>query len=145
MTARHILITPLRNAGDVERVRKLADSIATALRAGANYDSIAQKYHDTDGGEDRLLPGLLVDSLPALYRAAMEGLKPGEVTKPFEIPNPQGGVPKVGIVQLLSRNETGIPTLGERREQIRDNLQKAASWRHLLDTLRRETYVSIRL
>jgi len=87
----------------------------------------------------------LIDSLPAIYRKAMEGLKPPQVTAPFEIPNPSGGVPKVGVVQIMSVNETGIPTLGERREQIRDNLQRAASWRHLLDNLRRETYVSIRL
>lgn len=145
VTARHILITPVRNAGDVDRVRKLADSIAVALRAGANYDSIAAKYHDSDGGEDRLLPNLIIDSLPSIYRNAMEGLKPTEVSKPFDIPNPSGGVPKVGVVQIMSINETGMPTLGEKREQIRDNLQRAASWRHLLDNLRRETYVSIRL
>lgn len=145
VTARHILITPLRDTGDVARTTRLADSLAVALRAGASYDSMAVKFHDTDGGEDRLLPGLFADSLPGIYKAAMDGLKPQDVSKAFEIPNPSGGVPKVGIVQLLSRNETGVPTLAERREQIRTQLQNAASWRHLLDTLRRETYVSIRL
>jgi peptidyl-prolyl cis-trans isomerase SurA len=84
-----------------------------------------------------------VDSLPSFYKSAVEKLKPNEISASFEIPSLP--VNKVAIVQILTRNESGVRTYAERHEQLRAYVQQAASMRHLLDALRKETYVSIRL
>ena len=72
------------------------------------------------------------------------GLKPGEFSPVFDVVMPNGTI-KAGLLQLLSRNESGEWTLDETRQRIRTNLQQAGSWRRLLDQLRAETYVSIRM
>jgi peptidyl-prolyl cis-trans isomerase SurA len=49
------------------------------------------------------------------------------------------------VAQILTSNEGGEYTVGDLRQQIRDELKQERSIRHLLDSLRKDTYVSVRL
>ena len=143
--ARHILIPPVVDSADIAKARARGDSIAVALRAGANFDSLVTLYHDTKGREDLLFNDPFpVVNFPEFYSKAVGDLKPEEVSNAFEIPTPQGP-PKIGVVQILSRNESGVATLDEKRDFLRKRLQEQASARRLLDALRKEMYVEIRL
>jgi peptidyl-prolyl cis-trans isomerase SurA len=62
----------------------------------------------------------------------------------FPIPGPTGA-PKNVVLQLLTAAEGGEFTLSDMRERIRDQLRQENSIRRLLDSLRRDTYVSVRL
>src|SRR5437773_2178725 len=42
--ARHVLITPTIAAAQIERARRVADSVHAALAAGAPFDSLARRY-----------------------------------------------------------------------------------------------------
>lgn len=141
--ARHILIPPVVDSTDIALARAKGDSIAAALRAGANFDSLVNAHHDK-GREDFLLEGFPISDFPEFYAKAAASLKPNEVSAAFEIPTAQGP-PKIGIVQMMKRNESGVPTLEELRGRIRRDLQVQLSIRRLLDALKKEIYVEIRL
>lgn len=140
--SRHILIAAKIDTADVTRAKLLADSVLAKWRGGASYDSLVTRYHDP-AEEKSLLDGIAVDSLPEPYRLAVEGVNAKEWTKPFEIPDPRAGQPKVGLVQVVERNAGGDYTVADVRSKIRDQLIKEKQIRRMLDQLRREHYVRV--
>ena len=86
-----------------------------------------------------------MDSLPEAYKAALQGVAAKQFSKPFEIPDPRAGQPKVGIVQVVERNEGGEYTVADVRTRIRSQLTQEKQIRRVLDQLRREQYVRMLL
>jgi len=140
--SRHILITPKLDSMDVARARALADTVLQRWQSGTSYDSLAALYHDP-AEERSILDGFPVDSLPVTYRPALEGVGILEFTRPFEIPDPRTGLPKIGIMQVLDRREGGDYTVADWKDQIRNQLTQEKQIRRALDQLRREQYVRI--
>lgn len=142
--ARHILIRPKVDSADVDRARRLADSIATAWRAGASHDTLAALHHDP--AEYRsLLDPFPREQLPKPYQDAFEGKATNEVTAPFTIEDRASGLPKFVVAQLVSQTEGGEYTIADLRGTFRDQLAQERAIRRLLDTLRKDVYVSIRM
>jgi peptidyl-prolyl cis-trans isomerase SurA len=139
--SRHILISPRIDTADVTRAKALADTVLSKWRSGAvSYVSLVARYHDP--AEERTIPeGIAIDSLPEMYKAAIEGVGAKEFTKPFEIPDPRAGQPKIGILQVLDRNAGGAYTVADVRTKIRSQLTQEKQIRRMLDQLRREHYV----
>lgn len=142
--SRHILIAPRLDSTDVARARALADTVLTRWKAGASYDSLAARYHDP-AEERSLLDGFAVDSLPEVYRAALQGVGAREFTPLFEIPDPRAGQPKIGMIQVVERREGGEYTVADWKDRIRSQLVQEKQIRRALDQLRREQYVRIML
>jgi peptidyl-prolyl cis-trans isomerase SurA len=145
--AHQILIMPKIDSADVVRTAKLADSVAGLLRKGVPFDSLAKKYHDYAGKEETsILTPFWRDSLPVSYQRAFSNVKAGTVVA-FPIPGSakRPDVPKYVVAQLLTVDEGGERTLGEVRAAIRSDLAQRGGVRRYVDTLRRQTYVSIRL
>jgi len=65
--------------------------------------------------------------------------------KPFEIPNPQTGFPKVVVLRVTERTEGGELTKADVRDRIRQQLQQEKQYRRMYDQLRKEQYVVIRM
>jgi peptidyl-prolyl cis-trans isomerase SurA len=142
--SRHILIRPTVDSGDIVRARATADSIAAAWRRGASFDSLAKLYHDYASKEETsLLTPFPRPQLPESYQQALRDAKVGQVVV-FPIAGPTGA-PKFVILQLQGAAEGGEYTLADMRERIREQLRQENSIRRLLDSLRRQTYVSMRL
>lgn len=141
--ARHILISPVIDSADIAAAKQEAELVATQLRNGASFDSVVAKHHDP-AEEKGILQPFVRDSLPASYAAAITGKKPGEVTDPFELANPRGAA-KWAVVQLVTVNEAGQYNEAEVKERIRTQLVAEKATRSLLDQLRKQTFVSIRL
>ena len=143
--SRHILIRPVIDSADVARAAAEADSVAKQWRAGVPFDSLARRHHDFASGEETsILTPVPVDSgLPDSYRAGFAGKGAGDIAV-FPIATP-AGYPKYVVAQLLTRDEGGEYTLKDLRERVRAQLVEEGSYRRYLDTLRRQTYVSIRL
>jgi peptidyl-prolyl cis-trans isomerase SurA len=141
--SRHFLIRPVTDSADVVATRALADSVAAALRAGASFDSLAAKYHDAN--EPRSIPTPIpVDSLHPQYKEAVAGLKPGEVSAPFQMPD-QRGQPTMHIVTITAIEEPREYTVDDWRKLIREDLAYRKGMRKLIDRLRKEIYVSVQL
>jgi peptidyl-prolyl cis-trans isomerase SurA len=142
--SRHILIRPTIDSSDIARARLVADSVAAAWRRGASFDSLARQHHDYASKEETsLLTPFPRAQLPESYQQALRSAKVNDIVV-FSIPSPTGA-PKFVVLQLLSAAEGGDYTLADMRERIREQLRQENSIRRLLDSLRRQTYVSIRL
>ncbi len=142
--ARHVLIMPKLDSADVARAHTLADSVLKLWKGGMPYDSVVAKFHDN--GELTSYPDAYpVDSLPAEYKASVGDAKTGEFGKPFEIPNPQTGFPKVVVLRVTERVEGGELTKADVRDRIRQQLVQEKQFRRMYDQLRKEQYVVIRM
>ena len=141
--ARHILIAPVIDSADVAAAKVEADSVAAQWRRGVSYDSLLAKHHDATEEKGVLQP-FTRDSLPASYQAALTGAKPGTITNSFQLANPRGA-PKFAVLQVVTATEAGEYDPAEVRDQIRAQLSDERSIRALLDELRKQTYVSLRM
>jgi peptidyl-prolyl cis-trans isomerase SurA len=141
--ARHILIAPEIDSADVARARTEADTVAAQWRRGVPYDTLVKKYHDPTEEKGVLQP-FPRDSLPASYSGALAGAKAGSITEPFELANPRGA-PKFAVLQVVTLTDAGEYKEAEIRDQIRQQLSDERSIRALLDDLRKQTYVAIKL
>lgn len=142
--ARHILLKWKLDSADVVRARAEADTTLALWQRGSSYDSLVVKHHDD--AELRLMADPVPrDSLPEAYRAALATRKAGEFAGPFEIPNPQTGFVKLVIMQLSTSEESGEMKISDIRDRIRGQLAQEKTARRILDQLRKEIYVSIRM
>ncbi len=140
--ASHILIIPHLDSADVARARLTADTVISKWRTGTPYDTLVKYYHDPS--ELRSLPdGYPVDSLPEEYRNGLDGVKRGQLSRPFPIPNPQTGMPKFVVVLVTDRVEGGDYTMADVRDKIRLQLIEEKQMRRMLDQLRREQFVKV--
>jgi peptidyl-prolyl cis-trans isomerase SurA len=141
--AHHILIAPVIDSADIARAHAEADTVAAQWRRGVSYDSLVAKHHDP-AEEKGILQPYPVDSLPVSYQTALATAKPGAITMPFELPNSRGN-PKFTVMQVLTLTAPGQYVESEVRDQIRAQLADERAIRQLLDTLKKETFVSVRL
>jgi peptidyl-prolyl cis-trans isomerase SurA len=141
--ARHILIAPTIDSADVATAKVVADSVAQQLKNGVPFDSLVAKYHDP-AEEKGILQPFVRDSLPVAYQTAIAGKKAGEVAGPFALSNPRGA-DKWAVIQLVSVNEAGQFDEAEVKARIREQLVAEKATRALLDQLRKQTYVALRL
>lgn len=141
--ARHILISADVDFPDIAKAREEAALVASQLRAGAGFDSLVAKHHDP-AEEKGILQPFVRDSLPASYSTAIAGKQAGEVTDPFELASPRGAA-KYAVIQLVTVNEAGAFDEAAVRERIRAQLVAERATRALLDDLRKQTFVSLRL
>jgi peptidyl-prolyl cis-trans isomerase SurA len=145
--ARQILIMPKVDSADVARTAKLADSVASLLKSGVPFDTLAKKYHDYAGKEETsLLTPWVRDSLPVQYQKGFLLRKAGDITT-FQIPGAsmRPDIPKFVVAQLLTVDEGGERTLGEARAFLRSDLALRGGVRRYVDSLKKQTYVSVRL
>jgi len=141
--ARHILISPVIDSADVAAAKVEADTVAAQWRRGVPYDSLVAHHHDATEEKGVLQP-FPRDSLPPSYTAAVTGAKAGDITPPFQLANPRGQ-PKYAVLQIVTATDAGEYKESEIRDQIRAQLADERSIRQLLDDLRKQTYVSLRM
>src|SRR5579862_13338 len=142
--ASHILVKWKIDSGQVVAARVEADSVMRLWRNGAIFDTLVARYHDTNEEKGSLQP-FPRDSLPPSYQQAFAGHVGRDYVGPFPIPDRVTGAQKFVIAQILDTQEGGDYTVADLRQTIRSQLQEERSFRRLLDGLRKETYVSIRL
>ena len=113
-------------------------------RSGATHDTLAALHHDP--AEYRsLLDPFPREQLPKPYQDAFEGKTTGEITAPFAIDDRSSGLPKFVVAQLVTQTEGGEYTIADLRGTFRDQLAQERAIRRLLDSLRKDVYVSIRM
>lgn len=142
--ARHILIRPTTDSTDVTRARARADSVAVLWRGGTPFDSLVTRFHDARE-EKAILQPFDRAQLPPTYTTAFEGKAANDVIDPFAVEDKQSGVPKFVVAQLLTATEGGDYTVADLRTTIKEQLSQERAYRRLLDSLRKDVYVSLRL
>jgi hypothetical protein len=75
----------------------------------------------------------------------LEGKKEGEFVGPFALEDPGLGATEWAIVQLTLVRDGGDVQLTDIRDRIRDQLAQEKAQRRVIDTIKKGTYVAIRL
>jgi peptidyl-prolyl cis-trans isomerase SurA len=142
--ARHILLMPAVTQADADSAAALAARVASAIRAGASFDSLARLYHDP--GEERETPDEVpITQLPEEYKTGIGDADSGQVVGPFEIRKEMGLRRKYVVLVVKSRRGEGAVRYEDVKDQIRQRLSGDLAQRRYVDRLRRSTYVDVRL
>jgi peptidyl-prolyl cis-trans isomerase SurA len=139
--ARHILIRPEITQADIDRARQRADSVATAVRGGASAPDLAARYDTPDAA--RFQSEVPLDRLPPAFVSALEGAQPGAVAGPLQVEN--GPNPAFAVLRVTARQTAGDYTAEDQRERIVTAIRDQKLLDRLLEELRRDTYVSVRM
>jgi peptidyl-prolyl cis-trans isomerase SurA len=142
--ASHILIRWKLDSAQVDAAHTEADSVLAAWKAGANFDSLVTHHHDPNEEKGSLQP-FPRDSLPPSYAQAFRGKKAGEFAGPFPIVDRGTGKAKYVVAQVITSTDGGDYTQSDLRDRIREQLADERAIARLLDGLRKETYVAVRL
>ncbi len=138
----HILIVPKLDSADVARARLVADTVIMKWRSGTPYDSLVKYYHDPD--ELKIIPLTPADTtLPEEYRNAFENVKKGQLTQPFQIPNPRTNMPKFVVALITDKQDAGDFSLADVRDKVKQQLTEEAQLHRMLEQLRKEQFVKI--
>jgi peptidyl-prolyl cis-trans isomerase SurA len=141
---RHILIRPAIDSADIAAARAEAADVAKQWRAGVPFDTLRVKHHDPS--EESSIPQPFPQAqLPKEYQTAIAGHKANDILDPFPIEDKTRGTPKFFVVQITSIAGEHEPTVADWREKIRDQLSEEKAIRRYLDSLRKESYVSVRI
>ncbi|HEU4558369.1 MAG TPA: peptidylprolyl isomerase [Longimicrobium sp.] len=139
--ARHILIRPEITEADIARARQRADSIATAVRGGANLVELAARTGTP--AEQRTMRDVLPERLPPEYTTGLGETAAGTVVGPFQVT--EAGGQRFVVARVTERRTGGEYTLADVREQVRDRIVQGKQVDRLLAELRQVTAVSLRL
>lgn len=140
--ARHILIMPKVDSADLARARVSADSVASAWRAGGDYEALRKAYHDE--AEQSVVADYPLDQLPPAYQTALASATANQVLAPFAIDDPRTSLSKLVVAEVVSRVEGGEYTVDDVRERFRQQLGEERAFRRYIDNLRKHMYVDIR-
>jgi peptidyl-prolyl cis-trans isomerase SurA len=141
--ARHILFTPAIDSTNIARAAARADTVAAALRRGANFDSLARVYADTT--EKTEVDSVPRSGLPALYAVAFDSAKIGEVIPPFAINTETPSRTKFVVAILTDVQAERDYTFDDIRDRLRAQVAQTKSIQELLRQLRSQMYVSVSL
>jgi len=144
--ARHILIRPHIDSADIAKAKLRADSASAAWQAGVPFDTLVARYHDRDAQEETgSLQPFDRAQLPESYKAAFEGKGTGAFVPPFPIDDPARSARKFVVAQIIKADDGGEYTLKDFKNQIRDQLAQERGMRRVIDQMRRDLYVSVRI
>ncbi len=141
--ARHILFTPRVTAVEQAAARAIADSLAVLLHAGASFDSLARIYSDSN--EPRVVGPTNRDSMPAGYAGALAQVTKDQVVGPAPLAADPPERTRWMLARITDVQAKRLPTFEDVRDQVRQRLIEQKGLKNLLDDLKRQTYVDMRL
>jgi peptidyl-prolyl cis-trans isomerase SurA len=138
--ARHILLVPQIDSAHVASARRMADSVRSALVAGASFDSLQRLYHDRS--VERNAENVPVTKLPENYAKTIGDSAAGTLLPVFIMPG--SGKEQFVVLKVTDRRPEGEVKYDDVRDRIREQLGQQLAIRRYLDRLRKATYVEIR-
>ena len=142
--ARHILIVPVISAAQIQKARRLADSVYTLWKNGASFDSLAARYSDPDEQklvENEPLTGqtpIAAEYVTAVTQDTTMGIKPVIVV------GANAPRPKFAVIEVTGRQAAGDVTFDDVKETIKARVASDLAEAHYIDQLRHATYVDVR-
>lgn len=138
---RHILISPDVDDTDIERTMERADSIATALRAGADAAALARRYGDPEF-DSRIGP-IPPDGYAQTFGVDLATVEVGGVYGPSGFGEGPGR--RILVGRLLEKSAAGQWTLEDAhvREFVKSEVESQKLIDEIVEELRRSTYVRV--
>lgn len=141
--ARHILITPEKTEGDVERAGLLSESIAEEARAGASMEELFDRHGDPSTPDSLTVAFEQLSNLPGAY-GQLRTASAEDVVGPlrYEVSD---GETRFAVVRVDEIREAGAYTFEDLRAQIAAQVQQEKLIERVLEQLRASTYIDIRM
>lgn len=141
---RHILVRPPIDEADVVRARELAAAVADSARDGVSIEALARRHGIPE--EPVRLPNVPVDRLAeggyGDYARYLTAPVPGEVVGPFET---QIRGLRFVVLRVIDFTPRGTLAYEDVEEEIRGRVTEEKSLARLVEELRNEVYVDVRL
>ena len=144
--ARHILVIPETTAADVERARTLGVDLSRRAQAGESMIGLYDEYSDPIAPDSVSIPFEQLEDLPPVY-GSLSGVTGGEVVGPLEYQAGSGtpGDVRFAVIKVIAVREAGAYTFEDLRTQLATQLQQERQRERILQELRAQTYVEIRM
>lgn len=144
--ARHILKMPEISPEDVQRARDLASEIAGRAQAGESMTALYDEYSDPLAPDSLTIAFDQLSQLPPVY-SALRGAVGGAIIGPLEYQAGSGapGDVRFAIVKVITVREAGAYTLDDLRAQLADQIRQERQQERILQDLRAQTYIDIRM
>ena len=144
--ARHILIRPQVEAEDVQTARDLAIQVRERAEAGESMSTLFEQYSDPEAPDSVEVAFEQLTDFPPAY-SVLQSAVAGEFYGPLEY---RGGAgreldARVAIVKVVSIREAGAYTFEDLRGQIASQLQQEKQRARLLEELRANAHIEIRM
>lgn len=138
---RHILFSPQISDADIERTMDRADSIATALRNGADVAALARQYNDPEF--DARVGPIPPDRYTSAFGIDVAAAETGTVIGPAGFGEGPGR--RIVVGRVLERSAAGDWTLEDAyvREFVKNEVESQKLIDEVVAELRRGTYVKI--
>lgn len=141
--ARHILIQATPTEADRERARRTADSVKSRLEAGEGFQTLRAEYGDTEVPDTLEYPFDRLQELPPGFADPLRQSESGDFIGPIRYE--ASGRARFAVIHVLAVRSGGEYTLDDVRPQIRERIQQQKLLDKILDELRSQTYVQIRI
>jgi parvulin-like peptidyl-prolyl isomerase len=144
--ARHILKMAETTAADVERARALGVDVARRAQAGESMIALFDEFSDPLAPDSLTIAFEQLGDLPPSY-GALTAARGGEVVGPLEYTGESGeaGDIRFAVVRVLEVREAGAYTLDDLRTQIATQIQQELQRERILEELRAQTFIEIRM
>lgn len=141
---RHILVRPQVDEEDANRASRLAEAVADSARQGVALEVLARNHGISD--EPVRLPNVPMDRLQeggyGEYAPHLETPVPGEIVGPFQS-NVRGQ--RFVVLKVIEFNPGGLLKYEDVKEEIRTGLTRQKGTARLVEELRSEVFVDVRL
>jgi peptidyl-prolyl cis-trans isomerase SurA len=144
--ARHILKIPEVSADDVDRARNLASEIARRAQAGESMTALYDEFSDPLAEDSMTIAFDQLEELPPEY-GVLARVSGGEVVGPLEYQAGSGepGDVRLAVVKVIGVREAGAYTLDDLRAQLATQIQQERQRERIMEDLRAQAYIEIRM
>ena len=141
--ARHILIVPEKSPEDIQRARELVIDLMARAQAGEQIADLAEEYGDPAAPDSMTFAFEQLNELPPAY-AILRTTPANDYRGPMEYQLPTGEQ-RVAFIHVVEVREAGAYTFDDLRGQLAGQLQQEKQIEQMLETLRSNTYIDIRM
>jgi len=141
--ARHILIVPEKSEEDMARARTIAAEVKTRAESGESMQDLFEEYSDPAAPDSLTFAFEQLEELPPAY-ATLRTAATGDLVGPLEY-EVGPGEDRIAIISVVQVREAGAYTFEDLRGQLASQLQQEKQIERILEDLRANTHIMIKM
>jgi len=144
--ARHILKIPGVTPTDIDAAREVARGVLARLRAGEDVQALSEEFGDDTEPDSVTVAMDQLSELPPAY-TALRNASTGDVLGPLEYRGGAGTAAdlRISVVKIEQIREAGAYTFEDVRPLLAEQLQQSKKQDRILERLRENTYIDVRM
>lgn len=141
--ARHILIVPEKSEEDMERARGIAAEVKTRAESGESMEDLFEAFSDPAAPDSLTFAFEQLGDLPAAY-GTLRTAQTGDFVGPLEY-EVGPGENRIAVIAVVLVREAGAYTFEDLRPQLASQLQQEKQIARIVEGLRANTHIMIKM